>query len=444
MEVDGKVLVLGMGASGNAAARLLASRGRKVTAIDSAQTPEVMDAAGRLGEEGIEAIAGCRDVPGDDFGLCVVSPGIGAGSPWVRTLEERGVPLLSELELGWLYCRSPVIAITGTNGKSTATRLCAEIVRADGKTCAAGGNYGTALSAIACEDQEYDWIVAEVSSFQMEFARDFRPEVGVLLNISEDHLDRHQSFAEYAELKFRLFSNMPGGSRAVIEEQVLRDHAGQAKIRDDWTVFGTGPASHYRYAESAVSHGHEHLDLSGTFFDCETMGRTAAAAWAVSDACGLSKTSVEEALRQFRPLPHRMEFVAASGGRRFVDDSKATNIAAMAAALKSSPGKARLIAGGILKEFDAGKIKELLEIKVKSAYVLGKDAGVLISSWQDTIPCTKCVSMEQAVRLAWQDSDKGDTILLSPGAASFDSYSGFEERGKDFKEQVLKVIEEES
>jgi UDP-N-acetylmuramoylalanine--D-glutamate ligase len=139
-----------------------------------------------------------------------------------------------------------------------------------------------------------------------------------------------------------------------------------------------------------------------------------------------------------------MEFVAASGGRRFVDDSKATNIAAMAAALKNSPGKARLIAGGILKEFDAGKIKELLEIKVKSAYVLGKDAGVLISSWQDTIPCTKCVSMEQAVRLAWQDSDKGDTILLSPGAASFDSYSGFEERGKDFKEQVLKVIEEES
>ncbi|MBU1694675.1 MAG: UDP-N-acetylmuramoyl-L-alanine--D-glutamate ligase [Verrucomicrobia bacterium] len=428
-------LVLGIGESGAAAARLLRSEGVAVTAVDGADTPALREKAAVLTGEGIRVLTGASVLPDGPFDLGVVSPGIPASSPWVQTLARRGLPLLSELELGWCRRTCRVAAITGSNGKSTAIKWLAESLQQAGLRAAPGGNYGAAICRVVREQPDLDWLVLEVSSFQLETVNTFRPEVGVLLNVLPNHLDRHGDMAAYTALKARLFA------RAAPSDACIIPHALRGPVRElsggagRWITFGTEPDSDYRWqAGSVLQNGAMCADLKGTYFDNEILGPGAAAVVAAAVACGADPDDVGRAARAFQPLPHRMQKVAEAGGVWFVNDSKATNLAAMTGALRMAGRPVRLIAGGLAKETDFSPARHVLAASARGVYLVGRAAEAMRRAWADAVPCVMCGTLERAVERAAAEARPGETVLLAPACTSFDQFRNYEERGVRFVE----------
>lgn len=424
-------LVLGLGRSGLAAARLLRRRGIAVTVVDAKEPAP--DVAAELEALGAERLAPCG--PGLDrtAGLAVVSPGIAASGSWVTGLRARGVPVISEVELGWL-CRgsAKVLAVTGSNGKSTLVKLCAEALARGGLKAVPCGNYGLPVCE-AVTQGDWDWLVIEISTFQLETVDAFRPDIGILLNLYPNHLDRHGSMEAYAALKGRLFSDMRAGDTALVGDEALarlpRPAFGGGALR----LFGLGETCAYRYKDGCVARADgTSVSFIGTPFENAVLGAAAAAAAGALEAAGVAAGALEEAAAGFVMLPHRMQPVRTLGGVRFVNDSKATNLAALGAALTMSRFPVRLIAGGLLKEADLGFIKDLLAKKCVKVYGIGKTASLLEKEWGDCVPFENCQDLGRAVRTAWQEAKEGDTVLLSPGCASFDQFRNFEERGARF------------
>ena len=447
MSNTGTALVLGMGASGTAAARLLRRDGIAVTVVDRAGGTALERRATELRSLGAEAVVGTDVLPPGRFDICVVSPGIPVGSAWLAEADQRCGEVVSELELGARACRCPMVAVTGSNGKSTMVKLCTQALARAGFRVAAGGNYGPPLSDLAECGPKLDWAVVEVSSFQLERVRLLHPRVGVLLNVQPDHLDRHGDMAAYRGLKARLFARMRTGDTAVVHDGELDAVRSPAGGGPSWVSFGTSPRADFRYAGGEVSFdagGPRQIDLRGTAFANPVMGATAAAATAVVTACGGAAETVAGAAREYRPLPHRMNEVAVAGGVRFVDDSKATNLAAMAAALDMTPGRVLLIAGGRLKERDLERVKESLAKRVGAVYLIGEGSGELADAWRDAVDCVPCGDLETAVRAAWRDAEGMVTVLLSPGCASFDQYRDFAQRGEEFTRLVEEIAEEDT
>ena len=427
-----KALVLGLGSSGLAAARLLRRRGIAVTAVDAKpadpRVREALDAAG----------AACLAPRGDDLepdaDLAVASPGVRAEGPWIRGLRLRGVPVISEVELGWL-CRgrARVLAVTGSNGKSTLVKLCAEALTRAGLRASPAGNYGLPVCDVV-ESGEWDWLVIEVSTFQLETFDRFRPDIGILLNLYPNHLDRHGTMAVYAGLKARLFARMETGDTALAHEGAAaflpRPPCGKGTLR----LFGTGYGSDYRYRDGRVTGLRDggSVSVMGTLFGNEILGTAAAAAAGALEAAGAPPAALEGAAAAFESLPHRMQKVRTLGGVTFIDDSKATNLAAVSAALRMCASPVRLIAGGLLKETDVGGLKDFLVKKCAKVYGIGKTAPYLEKEWGKWVPFEDCHELVRAVRTAWREAKAGDTVLLSPGCASFDQFKSFEERGEQF------------
>lgn len=444
-------LVLGLGESGLAAAHLLLDEGSAVTVLDQHDTPALRARADVLRERGAEVHLAATSRPGPPPAVAVVSPGIPAGSPWLRDVAGAGTPLRSELDIGASRCRCPMLAITGTNGKSTLTTLCAEALTLGGLRVASGGNLGTPLARIAPRSGALDWVAVEVSSFQLETVATFRPRVGILLNIQPNHLDRHGDMGTYLATKCRLFRRMGAGDTAVVPEaladavrgEVQAAHAAAADGGPEWRTFGDSELATYRYVRGAIRTPHGDVDLAGTRFDNPVLGLAVAAAAAALDACGLTPATLTEAVRRNRPLPHRMMDLGSIGGVRFIDDSKATSLAAMAAALGMLQEPVRLIAGGLLKEYDLSVVQELLAKKTRGVYGIGKGAAAMMAAWSGTAACRDCGDLETAVRTAWKDAQPGDVVLLSPGCASFDQFRNFEERGQRFAAVVERIREEE-
>jgi len=434
-------LVLGLGSSGEAAARLLLRQGHGVTVADAASGAALEAKARVLREAGCTVCTGSRELPPGDFGLAVVSPGVPADDAWIVSLKERGIPVISELELGWRSRRSRVLAVTGSNGKSTLVKLCREAIEQDGFTAVAGGNYGVPLSAIDCCEPAPDWVVVEVSSFQLEAVDQFAPDAGILLNLNPNHLDRHRTMDVYTQMKARLFARMTGGQAAVIPE------GAPAAVRDAIpaggrvATFGLSTASSFRYERGfIIGAGLDHpVSVEGTVFDNEVMGVTAAACVAALVGAGLSPGGVTAAARRFERLPHRMQTITAVRGVTFVNDSKATNLAALAAGLGMAQGPVRLIAGGLLKEKDLDSVKKILAKRVRGVYIIGKYSQDMANAWSDAVPCLICADLKEAVRRAWKDAESGEVVLLSPGCASFDQFKSFEDRGEQFSEIVREI-----
>jgi UDP-N-acetylmuramoylalanine--D-glutamate ligase len=435
-----KALVLGCGASGLAAAGLLTSEGARVTVVDEADNDGLAARAQPMKDRGVEIILGAADLPGGTFDVCIASPGIPVDSAWIRSAHSRGMEVVSELELGASRCQCPIIGITGSNGKSTLVKLCGESLTAAGMRVDMAGNYGTPLSAFAMKSGNYDWGVAEVSSFQLETARAFKPRVGVLLNVNPNHLNRHGEMATYAKIKNRLFACMGQDDTGVVPDAKLNEVRSATPGRNRWVSFGLSDRADYRYEDGAVRYRHgvrkDTVSVVGTLFANDVMGTTAAAAVAVADACGQEGRCVETAASAFKPLPHRMNRLATIRGVRFVDDSKATNVAAMMAALKMCDEPVRLIAGGQLKETDLADAGKALAEKTVGIYLIGEAAGTLADAWGRIAPCRICERLDRAVREAWKDAKPGEVILLSPACASFDQFGSFEERGSRFVELV--------
>ena len=435
-----RALVLGAGASGQSAARLLLARGGSVCVVDEGVPGQaIVDA---LRAAGATLRTGTAGLPREPFDLCVVSPGFMYGHRWLTACRERAIPLISELELGAVYWPGKCLAVTGSKGKSSLVKLCAETLGAAGLRAVPGGNYGTPFSQLALESADAPWAVVEVSSFQMELTRTMAPDIAILLNLQPDHLDRHADMDEYRRLKLKLFARMRKGALALLPEGFDAGMAIPSGV--EVRRFGVGDASDWRYAPRKIrcarAQAEADFDLSGSWFDNQVLGPAAAAAAAALSRAGVARRALEQGLQRFEALPHRMQPVARrADGVRFVDDSKATSLAAMAAALEMAGGPVRLIAGGVLKEPVTKSLKELLTRTAKKVYLIGQCAEQMLNAWGDSLPCELCGTLERAVLLAAREAKAGETVLLSPGTASFDQFNSYRERGERFVELARAV-----
>ncbi len=441
---SGEWLVLGLGASGLAAARLLLAEGRCVTVLESGDSAALRACAEMLRAEGARVALGWSCPLNGVFDIAVVSPGVPPKSELFRTVEACGIPLISELELGWSRLRAPVLAVTGSNGKSTAVKWLSEILLDAGKTVVIGGNYGRPVSDIAMEKTDFDWILLEVSSFQLATVREFRPDIGILLNMLPNHLDWHGDMSAYRDAKMRLFENIFPDDLCILPFEMVSKTGVRQKLL---STFGVSADADWQFKDGAVwknEGGVAHLavNLRGSYFDNEIFGVSAAAITAAVKACGVDSRHIENAARLFEPLPHRMQRVAEIDGVVFVNDSKATNLAALEAALRMTGSSLRLIAGGRAKESDFVAVCEALS-GVRAVYLIGEAMDAMSRAWSEVINCIDCTTLSVAVERAWNDAVRGETILLAPGCASFDQFVSFEERG-DFFIQLIKNLQKKN
>ena len=440
--VHQRACVLGGGVSGIAAARLLALHGGCVTLLDAAPEAQLTQAREALAGSGVLLRGGVGEtLPDEPFTLCIASPSFAPEHPWLRACAERGIPVAGEMELGYAFWRGKLLAVTGSKGKSSVVKLCAETLTAAGLEAVPAGNYGLPLSACVLDHPALPWAVVEVSSFQLEQVAAFRPDVAILRNLQADHLDRHGTMETYARLKFRLFAQQGAGDHAMLPEgmDVPKPLPPGLAVQ----TFGSSGDASWRYTPGRIT-GEAGgtavtLDFAGTWFDNPVLGKAASAAAGALCACGLMPAQIGAGLAAFRPLPHRMQRLGTHNGVVYINDSKATSLTALAAALNMTLEPVRLIAGGRLKEYDLDAVKEVLALRVKKVYLIGESTHALLKAWSPVVDCADCGDMARAVAQAALEAAPGEAVLLSPGCASFDQFDGYAQRGDCFARLVQRL-----
>ena len=442
-----KVLVVGLGQTGLSVARFLTRCGSRVVATDSKREREIPGAE-TLARMGVELkTGGHREEDFLSAGLIVVSPGVPGGHPYLEAAREKGVLVVSDIELAWRMLDCPVVAVGGTNGKSTTTALLGTVFEKEGRKVFVGGNIGTPviehIEGVFDSGEKADVCVLEISSFQLETTATFNPHIGILLNITEDHLDRYSGFGEYARTKFRLFENQNPSDYAVVNmgDPVIAAHA---------PLLGGGRIVPFTVS-GALEEGLflRNGDIVFRFFKEEEVYplgsirikglqnvENAMAVIAASRLSGVPKATVLSALGEFEGLHHRMELVREFGGVRYVDDSKGTNIGALAMALKGTEPPIILIAGGRDKGGDYGVLNPLVSEKVKLVLALGEAREKIRDAFCGSTEVLVVNSMEEAVSGARTMAASGDTVLLSPACSSFDMFRSYKERGERFRALV--------
>lgn len=407
-----KITVIGLGRSGLSAAKLLREKGACVSVSDGGNTCRYKSASEELKSLGIDVELGCHNrcfIEGRD--MIVVSPGVGPNALPCLWAQELGVEIISEIELGFLCCPATIIAITGTNGKTTTTTLVFEVLRASGKRAYCAGNIGTPFTQEVLVMKQGDYVSLEVSSFQLEKIRKFRPKVSVILNVTPDHMDRYASMEEYCAAKKRICLNQDVG---------------------DWLVMNGQDAILKKMAQD--------VRAQVLFFGCsEHQGKfnqNQLAVLAVAKVLGIQEDVVLSVFKAFKGVEHRMEYVGQLGGVEFINDSKATNIDSTIWALNNIRKPAVLIAGGRDKGSDFFSLRELVRQKVKSVVLVGEASEEIYLAWKEILPCQKAGKFEEAVELAYQSAKTGECVLLSPMCKSFDMFVDYEHRGRVFKDIV--------
>lgn len=442
MELKGKkVLVVGLGKSGAAAAQLCLARGARVIATDKAAD---IEASAALAKAGAELHLGGHRL--EDFTWAeavVLSPGVDQRLPEVKAAREQGAEVLGELELGFRFLSAPSVMITGTNGKSTVTTLIGRMLEAAGNQVFLGGNLGTPLCEFVNRNQKADWAVLEVSSFQLDTASTIRPRVGVLLNVSPDHLDRYDSAEEYAESKFSLFRNQGAGDVAVLclDDPIIaaRKVCCPAQI---WGYAAQGPVEPGGWLMNGdliiaakqgtgLSLSAKASKLHGHFNRLNLLAASIAAL-----AAGASPFAVQSAIDAFQGLPHRLELVEERNGVKWFDDSKGTNVGAVIAALEALAMPTVLLLGGRDKEGRFDELEPQFKKYAQQVICFG-EAGPVIHGQIARMTGSQVVAgLPEAVALAKESARPGQAVLLSPGCASFDAYTGYAQRGDHFKALV--------
>jgi UDP-N-acetylmuramoylalanine--D-glutamate ligase len=436
----GPFLVVGLARSGCAAVRLLAGRGEVVRGADSGHPEGAAGLAGLgveilLDADGVALLEGTRTV--------VKSPGVPREAPVIAAALERGIEVLGELELAWRAIPNPTVAVTGTNGKTTTVELLGHLYRTAGEPVAVAGNVGTPLSALAGEVDPGATVVCEASSFQLEDSVAFAPECAVFLNLAADHLDRHADLDAYLAAKLRIFANQGNDDVAVYNagEPALAGVDLGGCARRVAFCRGAGPECEVSLAAGTIFHDGEPLiavDELGLFGAHNAENAMAAAAAALS--MGLDRDAVRDGLRGFAGVPHRLEPVAEIGGVRFVNDSKATNVASAAVGLRAFEGGVHAILGGSEKGEPFAPLAEPIREGCVACYLTGATAERLAAELaplvEAGVPLRRCGDLEDAVRRAAAAALPGEVVLLSPACASFDAFESFEARGERFREIV--------
>jgi UDP-N-acetylmuramoylalanine--D-glutamate ligase len=427
-------LIVGLGATGESVARFLAHRELPFAVTDNRDHPP-----GESVAENVPHRYGRFEspLPFAETLEAVVSPGVASSEPFLRGLRAHGVPLVSDIELFARNVNRPVIAVTGTNGKSTVVSLLAAMARAAGRRVALGGNLGT--PALDLLGTDVDMYVLELSSFQLERTRTLAPEAAVVLNVSADHLDRHASVAAYAAAKARIYAH---ARHAIVNREDSRVMA-MAGDREGALSFGLdvpGPG-HYGVREFEgepwLCRGDEKLMASG---EVPLAGRhnlaNVLAAWALGAQAGLDDADMAAAVRAFRPLAHRLVPVGEHAGVRYLDDSKATNVGAACATLESLTEPLVVIAGGEGKGQDFAPFAEVLANRARAVVLIGKAAGSIAEALRERLPVTFASGLSDAVGVATALARHGDAIVLAPACASHDMFSDYKARGNAFARAV--------
>ncbi len=438
-----KILVVGLARTGASVARFLTGQGATVTVTDMKNREALavivdsladLDITLELGRHGEETFTGAD--------LIVVSPGVPMNIAPLKLARERGVPVISEIELAHSFIRAPMVAITGTNGKTTTTTLTGEIFKGCGFRTFVGGNIGKPLIDLITSGEQVDRVVAEISSFQLEGIAEFRPRVAVLLNITEDHLDRYANFQEYVDAKERIFANQTGEDFAVLnlDDPLVAACADRIAAR-------VVPMSRLRQMEQGISlrNGVITFAWEGRVERFPTSALklrgvhnldNCMASLAATLLLGCEGGSVLAALERFSGLPHRMELVAEVGGVAYYNDSKGTNVGSVVKSLESFPGNVILIAGGKDKGGEYTPLAELVRERVRHLILLGEARELIRDALGHLTHTVMAGSLEEAVWEAHRLGRPGDTVLFSPACSSFDMFRNYEERGDRFSAAV--------
>lgn len=420
MKLKGKkTLVVGLGKSGLAVVQFLRQQAAQVSVTDMRKDIKPLP--------GVECHFGGHPLEifkGKD--LIIVSPGV----PWGEDLREakrQNIPIVGEFELACRFLQTPMIAVTGTNGKSTVVTLIGELLRAGGKRVEVAGNIGKPLIEVVMEGKKLDWVVTEVSSYQLETVDHFHARVAVLLNVTPDHLDRYPSMKEYAEAKFRVFNRQTGDDLAIYNQD------------DPWAVQGVQQVKARKVGFSSRT-----IPSFPSLKQVRLVGRhnveNIMASVAAAQFCGVPPESIQKTLEEFRGLPHRIEFVRERQGVRYFDDSKGTNIDAVIRALEDFPDQSVfLIAGGKHKGASYEPLRPIIEKKVKHLLLIGEAHTQMAQDLAGTTKISEPLELAKAVALASHEAQAGDVVLLSPACSSFDQFKDYKERGEMFQRLVMEL-----
>lgn len=443
MKFGGKtVLIIGLKRTGVSVARFIAQRGGRVRITDRQSAAQLAEELAQLVDIAPEICLGTEaETLLDGIDLVIPSPGVPCTASLLVAAQRRGIPVWSEIELAFRFLPVPVLAVTGTNGKSTTTTLLGECLRASGQRVFVGGNLGTPLLDAVNDDAAV--IVAEVSSFQLEWVEQFRPRIGIWLNLTEDHLDRHGTLAAYGAAKRALFQQQESTDWAIINRHDPEVQRFAQGLPGQLLSFGWEPVTHGIWIDGekqilVVSIGgrETRISLAGVRLYGRHNLENVMAAVGAAILWGVSPEVVEQALASFTGLRHRLELVATKQGVAYFDDSKGTNVGAVVQSLASFAGPVLLLAGGVDKGGDYSPLRQLVQSKVRKLILFGAARDIIAAALGDATDTLVVDSLPEAVRAAATSASAGDTVLLSPACASFDQFRNYAHRGEVFRAAV--------
>ena len=455
MDLAGKkVLIIGAARSGIATAQCLTVRGAIVALNDQKPLDKWSEQALALKETGVGLLPG--EPPTwllDQLDVVVVSPGVPANIIPIRYAERAGAEVIGEIELAYRFLKGKVVAITGSNGKTTTTSLIGELLKDSGFKVQVGGNIGKALISMVDTSSDDGWTVAELSSFQLETIRDFRPHIAVVLNVTPNHMDRYETFNDYAAAKHRIFMNQTADDFAVLNADDPTVSSWAIGLRSQVTMFSIKqPLNQGVFLRGDELIARTSRGEQGVLRPSEMKLRglhnveNVAAAVAVGLSAGAGIESMRQTVQRFDPVEHRLEFVAELNGVKFYNDSKATSVDATLKALEAfagEAGKVVLILGGRGKKAPYAPLAQLVRSKVRKLILIGEDADTIANELGEYASFDRATDMHDAVKRSFADSARGDVVLLAPACASFDMFDSFEHRGRVFKEEVLALMSDE-
>jgi len=456
MDVKGKrVLVVGLGKSGVASAIFLKERGARVSVSDAKTEDQLPSAIPVLLDQGISVeTGGHNERTFRDQDLIVVSPGVPSDVPQLEKARAQGIPIIGEVEVASRFLKGHIIAITGSNGKTTTTALAGEIIGMGGYEVLVGGNIGTPAISLISDATSDTYNVLEISSFQLESIESFHPEIAVVLNITPDHLDRHHSFDAYVEAKGRMFQNQTAQDHAVLnaDDPTCAGLADKTRAQVHWfsRKKEVERGAFVREGKIFWREGRDDLEImpvSGITLKGTHNLENVLAAVCVGRLVGCEPHRISRAVEEFKAVEHRLEYVATIQGVEYYNDSKATNVDATIKALESFPANIHLILGGKDKGSEYSVLNDLLRQRVKGVYTIGAAAAKIesqvVSSKGGGPAVIHAETLENAIKRAAGAAEPGDIVLLAPACASFDQFRNYEHRGKVFKE-VVKALEKRS
>ena len=443
-----KVLVVGLGMTGIATARFLKKMGAVITVTDISKEDELDESVAIIRELGINMELGSHENSTfENADLIVLSPGVPHAIPQIQKAKDKGIDVLGEIELASKFISQPVIAITGTNGKTTTTTLLGEMLKSSGFNVFVGGNIGSPLIGYVDREEKAEIVVVEVSSFQLDTIENFKPKISILLNITEDHLDRYSDFNAYVKSKCRIFENQNSDDTVVLNgfDPLIRKYTENinsrklfftARKENEEGATVNGKNIKLFYESSCKTPSPISIDLSGTSIKGKHNIENASAACLAALSAGGTIEGIQTALDKFKGLPHRLEYVATVNGVKYFNDSKATNADAVARALECFSNRVILIMGGRNKGADFDSLRDTVRHITKKIIAIGEAKENIISSFNDVVSINTASTMEDAVCTAGDAAKPGDVVLLSPACSSFDMYDDYTHRGKVFCKAV--------